>query len=216
MIPAEQDDDVRAVPGHLADLARDEQTKGGVTVHLRPIRPDDAARLVEFHKGLSTRSVYRRFFFVHPSLSPAEVERFTHVDYVDRLAIVAVDDLRLVAVGRYERRSETTEAEVAFVVADEYQHDGIGTLLLEHLAEAAWRNGITTFVADTLAENRDMLGVFFDSGFPVTSTSESGTISVRFPIEPTDAYEAARASRHTRSERGAERGAERLDGPGPT
>ena len=108
MIPAEQDDDVRAVPGHLADLARDEQTKGGVTVHLRPIRPDDAARLVEFHKGLSTRSVYRRFFFVHPSLSPAEVERFTHVDYVDRLAIVAVDDLRLVAVGRYERRSETT------------------------------------------------------------------------------------------------------------
>ena len=216
MIPAEQDDDVRAVPGHLADLARDEQTVGGVTVHLRPIRPDDAARLVEFHKGLSTRSVYRRFFFVHPSLSPAEVERFTHVDYVDRLAIVAVDDLRLVAVGRYERRSETTEAEVAFVVADEYQHDGIGTLLLEHLAEAAWRNGITTFVAETLAENRDMLRVFFDSGFPVTSTSESGTISVRFPIEPTDAYEAARASRHTRSERGAERGAERLDGPGPT
>jgi hypothetical protein len=61
-----------------------------------------------------------------------------------------------------------------------------------------------------------MLRVFFDSGFPVTSTSESGTISVRFPIEPTDAYEAARASRHTRSERGAERGAERLDGPGPT
>jgi GNAT superfamily N-acetyltransferase len=216
MIPAEQDDDVRAVPGHLADLARDEQTKGGVTVHLRPIRPDDAARLVEFHKGLSTRSVYRRFFFVHPSLSPAEVERFTHVDYVDRLAFVAVDDLRLVAVGRYERRSETTEAEVAFVVADEYQRDGIGTLLLEHLAEAAWRNGITTFVAETLAENRDMLRVFFDSGFPVTSTSESGTISVRFPIEPTDAYEAARASRHTRSERGAERGAERLDGPGPT
>ena len=216
MIPAEQDDDVRAVPGHLADLARDEQTKGGVTVHLRPIRPDDAARLVEFHKGLATRSVYRRCFFVHPSLSPAEVERFTHVDYVDRLAIVAVDDLRLVAVGRYERRSETTEAEVAFVVADEYQHDGIGTLLLEHLAEAAWRNGITTFVAETLAENRDMLRVFFDSGFPVTSTSESGTISVRFPIEPTDAYEAARASRHTRSERGAERGAERLDGPGPT
>ena len=177
MIPAEQDDDVRAVPGHLADLARDEQTKGGVTVHLRPIRPDDAARLVEFHKGLSTRSVYRRFFFVHPSLSPAEVERFTHVDYVDRLAIVAVDDLRLVAVGRYERRSETTEAEVAFVVADEYQHDGIGTLLLEHLAEAAWRNGITTFVAETLAENRDMLRVFFDSGFPVSSKMKLSVVA---------------------------------------
>src|SRR5664280_2728970 len=205
MIPAEQDDDVRAAPGYLADLARDEQTVGGVTVHLRPIRPDDAARLVEFHKGLSTRSVYRRFFFVHPSLSPAEVERFTHVDVVDRLAFVAVDDLRLVAVGRYERRSETTEAEVAFVVADEYQRDGIGTLLLEHLAEAAGRNGITTFVAETLAENRDMLGLFFDSGFPVTSASESRTISVRFAIEPTAAYEAARAFRHTRSERGAER-----------
>ncbi|MGP0108236.1 MAG: N-acetyltransferase family protein [Acidimicrobiales bacterium] len=212
MRPAEQDDVVRAVPGYPADLARDEQTMGGATVHLRPIRPDDAARLVEFHKGLSVRSVYRRFFFVHSSLSPAEVDRFTHVDYVDRVAFVALDGLRLVAVGRYERRPETTEAEVAFVFADDYQRDGIGTLLLEHLAEAAWRNGITRFVAETLVENRDMLGVFFDSGFPVTSASDSGTISVRFPIESTDGYEAARATRHARSERGAER----RDSPGPT
>ncbi|HEY4947089.1 MAG TPA: GNAT family N-acetyltransferase [Acidimicrobiales bacterium] len=210
MSPTEQPEAVPAIPGYPADLAHDEHTMGGAEVRLRPIRPDDAAGLVEFHKGLSTRSVYRRFFFVHPRLAPSEVERFTSVDYVDRLAIVAEDGSRLVAVGRYERKPETTEAEVAFVVADEYQHHGIGTLLLEYLAEAAWRNGITTFAAETLAENRDMLGVFFDSGFPVTSSSDAGTISVRLSIEPTAAYEEARASRHAH----ARRGAESLDSPG--
>ena len=44
--------------------------------------------MTAFHESLSPRSVYRRFFFAHPHLSPGEVERFTHVDYVDRMAFV--------------------------------------------------------------------------------------------------------------------------------
>jgi RimJ/RimL family protein N-acetyltransferase len=195
------DREVTIVPGgrYPIELATDVTTKAGATVHLRPIRPDDAPRLVVFHEHLSSRSVYRRFFSAHPRLSAAEVERFTHVDYVDRLALVVEDGDQLVAVGRYDRIPSTSEAEVAFVVADQYQGQGIATLLLEQLADAAWRNGIATFMAETLAENRQMLGVFVNSGFRVSTGFEDGVISVRFPIEPDDAYRTVRAARHERT-----------------
>jgi GNAT superfamily N-acetyltransferase len=73
---------------------------------------------------------------------------------------------------------------VAFVVADEYQHHGIGTRLLELLAEAARQRGITAFFAQTLAENRRMLDVFFHSGYPVTTQSDGELVELRFPIVP--------------------------------
>ena len=135
---------------------------------------------------------------MHPRLSQAEVERFTCVDYVDRFALVVADDHQLIAVGRYERLEGTDEAEVAFVVADDHQHHGIGTMLLEHLADVARQHGIRTFVASTMADNHDMLHVFADSGFPVTRVLGGGIIDVRFPIEPNDAYRAACEARRQR------------------
>ena len=152
------------------DLERDVVSDAGTRYHLRPIRPEDAPRLVDFHHHLSPRSIYLRFFSFHPELSTAEVERFTRVDYVHRLALVAEVDDRLIAVGRFDRKPGETEAEVAFVVADEYQHHGIGTLLLDELVKAARERGITTFRAETLCENRTMLDVFHHAGFPVTSS----------------------------------------------
>lgn len=157
-------------------------TADGTRVCLRAIRPGDAPRLVEFHRELSARSVYRRFFFAHPTLSDAEVERFTVVDYVDRVALIAEVGEQLVAVGRYERAAGSAEAEVAFVVADGYQHHGLAPLLLDRLAEVARENGIAVFTAETLVENIDMMRVFLHSGFPVTTRSEFGTVSVQFPI----------------------------------
>jgi len=183
-----------------SELSRVVMTKTGGAVHVRPIRPGDGPQLAEFHRHLSPRSAYRRFFFVHPVLSAPEIERFTTVDYVDRLALVVDEGQQLMAVGRYDRSPGTGEAEVAFVVADLYQNQGIGTLLLEELAAAGWRNGITTFTASVLPENREMLGVFTDSGFPVTTHAEDGVIAVRFPIQPDDAYRTACAARHAKSQ----------------
>jgi GNAT superfamily N-acetyltransferase len=181
--PGELDSTGKAVDRYPAELVCDVETLDHATVHMRPIGPDDGPRLTTFHEQLSSQSVYRRFFYMHPRLSAAEIERFTHVDYLDRLALVVEDGERLVAVGRYERIPQTSEAEVAFIVADEYQHRGIGTLLLEHLADAAVTRGITAFVAETLAENHAMLDVFMKSGFRVTS-ADDGTVSLRFPVEP--------------------------------
>jgi GNAT superfamily N-acetyltransferase len=181
--------------GYPHDLERDVAGDEGLRYHVRPIRPDDAARLRAFHRQLSPHSVYMRFFTFHPTLTDAEVTRFTTVDYVDRLALVATVGDRLIAVGRFDRAPGATEAEVAFVVADEYQHHGIGSFLLDELARAAWQRGVEVFRADTLAENSAMLDVFRHAGFPVTSGIEYGTVTLRFPIAPTDDYRAALAAR---------------------
>jgi GNAT superfamily N-acetyltransferase len=176
-------------------LEHDVISEGDLHYRLRPIRPDDAERLVAFHNHLSPHSCYLRFFSFHPHLSVAEVERFTCVDYLDRLALVAEIDGILIAVARYDRHEGTAEAEVAFVVADEYQHHGIGSLLLDELVVAAREQGITTFLADTLSENTTMLGVFRHAGFEVEASTEWGTVYLRFGIMPTDRYLKALARR---------------------
>ena len=166
-------------------IEKDVVLRSGAVLHLRPIRSGDDEKLVVFHRHLSSDSIYRRYFSFHPDLSREEVCHLTQVDYVDRLAIVIEDGDDLVAVGRYDRYPTTTVAEVAFIVRDDYQHLGLGHRLLEGLAEAAWTRGVTSFSAETLFSNRDMMAVFRHSGFPLTSSVSHGEISVRFPIEPT-------------------------------
>ena len=135
-------------------------------MHVRPIGPDDGEALRAFHARLSPESIVLRFFGPHPRLSDAEVERFTHVDGVDRVALVAERASQIVAVARYDRTPGSDEAEVAFVVDDAYQGRGLGTLLLQRLADAARAQGIRRLVADTLSENFRMLNVFRDGGSP--------------------------------------------------
>jgi GNAT superfamily N-acetyltransferase len=194
--PMTNEGDVPA--GYPSELEFDAISMEQFRFRVRPIRPDDVTALVQFHERLSDRSCYLRYFSLHRHLSPKEAERFTRVDYRDRLALVAEHDGRINAVGRYDRRPETAEAEVAFVVADECQHHGIGSLLLDELASAARDRGITNFVADTLDENLTMLRVFTHSGFPVTRRCEYGTVSLCFPIAPTPSSEASFARRRVR------------------
>jgi GNAT superfamily N-acetyltransferase len=177
------------------DLERDVVSDAGTHYHLRPIRPDDAPGLIAFHKRLAARSVYLRFFSFHPELSAKEAEHFACVDHFHRVALVAELEGRLIAVGRFESGPGETEAEVAFVVSDEFQHHGIGSLLLDELARAARDRGILWFRADTLAENRAMLDVFHHAGFPISSSVDFGTVTVRFPITPCESYQAALSRR---------------------
>jgi GNAT superfamily N-acetyltransferase len=167
-----------------AELETDIEISDRAPLHLRPIRGDDAAKLVAFHGRLSFDSIYRRYFSVHPELRPDEVIHLTEVDYVDRLALVIEDGDDLVAVGRYDRYPSTSMAEVAFVVRDDYQRLGLGHRLLETLADAARVRGITTFRAETLFQNREMMSVFRHSGFPMTTSFLRGEIDVRLSIEP--------------------------------
>lgn len=188
-------------PADLAWAEVDVVLADGGVVHLRPIRPDDGERLLAFHARLSPESRQMRFFTRQLTLSDREVERFTHVDYDRRLALVAELHGELIAVARYDADPEPGDgAEVAFVVQDDHQGRGIGSILLEHLAVAARRCGITRFHADTLATNQKMQGVFHDAGYLVTTRLANGVVGVEFSLMQTPDSVAAIEAREHQSE----------------
>ncbi|MGH8823280.1 MAG: GNAT family N-acetyltransferase, partial [Jiangellaceae bacterium] len=171
----------------------------GATAHLRPIRPDDADRLVEFYGRVSDESKYFRFFAPYPTLSARDVEKFTQVDHVDRVALIMLIGDDMIAVSPYERL-DTHQAEVAFLVEDAHQSRGIGSIMLEHLAQAARERGIGKFVAETLAQNDKMITVFGEAGYTMASRLADGVIHVAFEIGPTDHSIQVMTAREHRAE----------------
>lgn len=174
-------------------------TDGG-TVHLRPIRSDDDAGLLGLFARLSSESIYMRFFSPMQAPTDQQLQHFTHVDYDNRMALVAELGDEIVAVARYDRTLGDDEAEVAFTVQDDQQGRGLATIMLEHLAAIARTRGVRSFVAETLPDNRRMLGVFRDAGFQVVREFADGVVHVTFPIDPTEASEAMQDEREQISE----------------
>ncbi|MEV6709615.1 bifunctional acetate--CoA ligase family protein/GNAT family N-acetyltransferase [Micromonospora wenchangensis] len=173
----------------------------GSTVGLRPIRPQDAPEIVAMHGRFSERTRYLRYFSPYPRIPERDLHRFVTVDHRDREAFVVLAGDRIVAVGRYERLGPAApEAEVAFVVEDAYQGRGIGSVLLEHLADAARRAGIGHFVAEVLPTNGAMLRVFADFGYQVQRQFADGVVHLTFPIAPTEATLAVQRGREHRTE----------------
>ncbi len=193
-------DDLDQPPGYPAEWEADVVLTDGGVARLRPIKPSDAALLVEFYDRVSPESKYLRFFAPYPKLTARDVARFTQVDYVDRVALILTVGEQMIAVGRYDR-SEDDEAEVAFLVEDAHHGRGIAPLLLEHLAEAARERGITKFFAEVLPQNRAMAHVFAEAGYRVSKGIEDGVLMVEFPILPTNTSVGVMERREHRAER---------------
>ena len=188
------------------DWEADVVLNDGGTAHLRPIRPDDGDRLRQFHSRLSQQTVYNRFFAYHPTLSDADVARFTQVDGVDRVALVATLHGQIIGVVRYDRAPGADEGEVAFVVEDAQQGRGLGPVLLEHLAAAARERGVVRFTADVLPTNRAMLGVFKSAGYQVRRALGDGYVELSFPIQQTGtSLEVMRDREHRAEARSVQR-----------
>jgi acetate---CoA ligase (ADP-forming) len=172
--------------------------RDGGTIRLRPPTSEDADGVLEFFAGLSDRSLFLRFHGFR-ALDRSTVEPFLDPDWSSRGALVASlgedDGNRIVALGSYARAGGADTAEMAFAVSDDEQGRGIGTRLLEQLARAARRRGISRFVADVLASNTTALAVFRDAGFEVARSQDADEIELRFPISPTSDYEGRVAER---------------------
>ncbi|HEY3709506.1 MAG TPA: GNAT family N-acetyltransferase [Amycolatopsis sp.] len=182
------------------DWEADVVLSDGGTVHLRPIVPSDADGLVALHGRLSERTRYFRYFGAYPRIPPRDLVRFSTVDHHDRVAFAALLGDDIVAVGRYERLDQGPSAEVAFLVDDQHQGRGLGSILLEHLAAAASESGLRRFVAEVLSENAAMVRVFRDAGYQVSRAIEEGVLHLEFDIDPTEESLAVARSREQAAE----------------
>ena len=173
-------------PPYPSHWEADVLLRDGRTAHIRPIRSADKDLLVDFYDHrVSDESKYYRFFSPMPHLSARDIARFTEVDHKDRVAFILTLRGRMIAVGRYDV-VKPGEAEVAFLVEDDYQGRGIAQILLEHLAQAGRERGVTKFTADVLPDNARMIQTFRDAGYKVASVYEDGVISLQFGIDVTD------------------------------
>ena len=155
--------------------------RNGSTVRVRPVRAEDHDGLVVFLRGLSSDSIFFRFFSGSVDLEKA-ARWAVDVDYRNRYGLVATSgpEASIVGHGTYQSTGDG-RAEIAFAVSDSLQGQGLGTILLAHLAEAATENNIGTFYAEVLPANHRMVEVFRESGFPVEIRSEPGLIVVELP-----------------------------------
>jgi GNAT superfamily N-acetyltransferase len=178
-------------PGYPHELTESALLDDGTPVVFRAIRPDDDERLARLFFRLSPESVYLRFFAPVPRPSAGMIRRLVTVDYVDRLAIVALADDEIVGVARYERlaavapsalRADPGEAEAAVVVEDAWQGRGIATRLLWRLSAAAVDRGIHTFTGTVLAQNRPMMGLLHVLGHSVSTELDGSEYLVRLRL----------------------------------
>lgn len=177
--------------------------RDGTVLRQRAIRADDAPRLQAFHSRLSWQTIRYRFFGVMPVLNSELAERLSHVDYENRMAVVATvatlgDERRdaeadvdanmeapIVAVVRYQRTGPEV-AEFALVVEDGWQGRGIGPLLLRTLAAYAYRQGYTTLTADVMYDNDHMLALLRHRGYPTALRLHDGRVEARLDLAHPD------------------------------
>ncbi len=176
------------------DYSADVVLRDGSTVHLRPIRADDDLRLLDMLHRMSADALYYRFLSV-PKIDRDKAREMTRVDDEHQCVLVAESAGTIVATAGYYGSARTDRAEVAFAVADAWRGRGVGTRLLECLAEIGRRAGLRAFDAYVLGENRRMTDVFRESGFAVTRELDHGVFHVSLQLEVSPVFTERAADR---------------------
>ena len=168
------------------ELERYETLRDGTQIFFRPVKPTDEPALAELLYSLSAESVRSRFFTSTVRFPHRDMQRVANIDYRNDLAIVGMvpgpGGEEVVAIAQYFLDPKTQEAEVAFVVHDEWQAKGMGTFLLEYLAQIARQRGVRRFFAKVLPTNKAMLAVFHNSGYKVSTAFDGEAYSIAFDL----------------------------------
>jgi acetyltransferase len=164
--------------------------RDGTAVTIRPIRPDDARHLQALFDRLSPESIALRFLGQPKELPHKQAKQFATVDYHKRMALVAAreegGEEHIIAVARYavDPAGQPDLAEAAIVVEDEYQKQGLGTLLLTRLVTYAQSHGIRAFMATIRQDNAQIMRFVRQSGLPTESRLESGAWEILVKLGP--------------------------------
>jgi acetyltransferase len=178
-------DDTLNSQGHRITLP------GGHSAVIRPIQPDDGPRLAKGLRQLSPESQRRRFLFSKTRFSAKELTYFTHCDGAQHLALVVAigpkgQEQQFVAVARCIREStDGLLAEVAIAVADDWQHHGVGEMLIQALARSAWEAGIRYWNAILFTNNFAMRKLLTLVGQKQSEESEgAGVVGLIYKLCP--------------------------------
>lgn len=173
-----------AIRPYPKQYVRPGKMKSGEDILVRPIRPEDEPLLIRFHEALSERSVYLRYFQPLKLSQRTAHERLTRICFIDydrEMALVVEHNKEdgnpeIIAIGRLSRLRGTDEGEMAVLVDDRFQHQGMGTELYRHLIEVAREEKLTRVVSTILNENHEMQAICRKLGFELKADFEDGTI----------------------------------------
>lgn len=161
----------------------------GRQVAIRPLRQEDAAAERRFIEGLSPASRRNRFLSQMASPSDELIKRLTDIDQVDDVALAAVIEEnhqdRIIGVSRYATGTARNQCECAVVVADDWQHKGLGTALMRHLIETARQRGLQTMQSFDLGENTRIRDLARSLGFECrTDPDDVHQVIYTLPLDP--------------------------------
>lgn len=177
------------IPGRKGEYPEDLETwrtsRTGDALLLRPVKISDEPLIKDFFYALSDQSIYRRFISMRTDMPHERLQEFVVIDYTKELVILVVKVIEhgereeIVGVGQYGIDESTHTAEVAFVVRDEYQKQGVGTEMLNYLTFLARKQGLLGFTAEVLVENKPMLHLFEKMGFTIDIRPAGRTYELR-------------------------------------
>jgi acyl-CoA hydrolase/GNAT superfamily N-acetyltransferase len=163
------------------------ETKDGMKVFIRPIRPADESLQRDAFYNFSRETVYYRFFSYLKAMPHEQLKKFVNIDYEEEMALVAVvldsGMEKIVGIGRYIVDRATNFAEFALVIRDDWQGRGIGKALLNSIIEVACKKGLEGFTAYILERNKRMLGLLDKTGYPYETKMKEGIYTVRIFFE---------------------------------
>ena len=167
-------------------LERYETLNDGTEIFFRAVKPTDESSISEMLYSLSEASVQKRYMSRTVAFPHKDVQQLANIDYKNDLAIVGVvpsiSGDEIVAIGEYFLDPGKGQGEVAFIVQDEWQQKGMGTLLLKFLSEIARKRDVKSFNAKVLPQNKAMLAVFHNSGYNVRTEFDGEVYSITYDL----------------------------------
>ncbi len=161
--------------------------------------PDEREMLKEFFRNASPTSIYYRFFHALREVDDRKIDDMLRSEQPDTYALLCVSGDEILGISHYIRTDEAT-AEVDFFVDERFHGFGIGTLLLDQMADVAWRHGLRTFEAYALQENQKMINLLQHSGYSVKQHFLPGDYSTLVMALPLGETERSRALRDAREQ----------------